>query len=561
QYLNRLVMFDLEHDTQNAATNKFLADLQGSYVGCTDPSKCGVGSAVCPERVIADPCKGNSKCVANDVDADGMVHGLRSCQDGDWLYQRDTDATMVWEDFGFYKAMSPMVTAFANHNAEGLLVKVLDVIYQHWNDKNATAQDCSDNKADPRYCAKDGLNSYEPLLAETFPGDMLPALHDLEKILETVTIPKCTAYDAKTNKCTTTTPQDGITTLAATTRTLFDEDAARKIDLRDRLGNNYGTRNDGSHTAQVTPIYLLTNALDHMDAQFDAYDTANPIDIARHAKWKSARSQLVDQFLKVNGSGTTSAFANQAFPKFTPTLIDVLRAQLYANCPASFAPPYPRCEWARTDLTKKMTTTIGGPEFAGLMDVLEAIRADNGAREATENLLTYLLDQASSNDAQASVLASTSDLLQLLDDDANLVPIYHVLSEATGASIRDEKGNVVQSSAVDSTLALLSQIAAYARDSNGTEICSREIDPNQVLNIALKNMVTPLPSDPGAPPRKTPIEVVLDVITDVNRVAPDQTTKLQAPDYANVASNVQSFLVDKQSGLEQFYAIVRNGTE
>ncbi|MEO8798162.1 MAG: hypothetical protein ABI551_09775, partial [Polyangiaceae bacterium] len=107
----------------------------------------------------------------------------------------------------------------------------------------------------------------------------------------------------------------------------------------------------------------------------------------------------------------------------------------------------------------------------------------------------------------------------------------------------------------------LSQIAAYARDKDGNEICSREIDPNQVLNIALKNMVTPLPSAAGAPPRKTPIEVVLDVITDVNRVAPDQTSKLVAPDYANIASNVQSFLVDKQSGLEQFYAIVRNGTE
>ncbi len=374
-------------------------------------------------------------------------------------------------------------------------------------------------------------------------------------------MPKCTAFDPKTKTCTTSTSQDGITTLAETTRTLFDEDRARTIDLRDRLGHSYGVKNDGTHTAQVTPIYLLTNALDNMDAAFAAYNTANPLDIARQAKWRSARSQLVDQFLKVNGSGTTSVFANQAFPKFTPTLIDVVRAQLYANCPASFAPPYPRCEWARTDLTKKMTTTVGGPEFAGLMDVLAAIGADPGARVATENLLTYLLDQASSNDAQASILASMSDMLQVLDDDANLVPIYHVLSEATGASLRDEKGNVVQSSAVDSTLALLSQIAAYARDKDGNEICSREIDPNQVLNIALKNMVTPLPSEPGAPPRKTPIEVVLDVITDVNRVAPDQTSKLVAPDYANIASNVQSFLVDKQSGLEQFYAIVRTGTE
>ncbi|MEO8801169.1 MAG: hypothetical protein ABI551_24975, partial [Polyangiaceae bacterium] len=334
QYLNRLVMFDVEHDTKNSTTNRFLTDLQGSYVGCTDPAKCGIGSAVCPERVIVDPCTASgSECVANDVDSDGMVHGLRSCQDGDWLYQRDQDATMVWEDFGFYKAMTPMVTAFANHNAEGLLVKVLDVIYQHWNDAQATTQDCSDDPKDLRYCAKDALNTYEPLLSETFAGDMLPALHDLEKILETVTVPKCTAFDPKTKTCTASTSQDGITTLAETTRTLFDEDRARTIDLRDRLGHSYGVKNDGTHTAQVTPIYLLTNALDNMDAAFATYNAANPLDVARQAKWRSARSQLVDQFLKVNGSGTASVFANQAFPKFTPTLIDVIRAQLYANCP------------------------------------------------------------------------------------------------------------------------------------------------------------------------------------------------------------------------------------
>lgn len=565
EFLNRLVYFDVAKDSPNSGdknytTNHFLTDMQGPYIG----------TAVCPERVIPDPCVGNGNCPSStdfgyDVDADGMIHGLRSCKDGDWLQQRDPDATLVWEDFGFYNAMAPVVTAFANHNSEELLIQILDILYKHWQDGQGTAQDCnpSDPK-DPRYCTQDGLSSYEPLLSEAFVGDMLPAMHDLEKILETVQIPHCTAVDPTTKQCTASTQQDGITTFAETTRSLFDEDRARTVDLRDRLGNSFGLRNDGTHTAQVTPIYLLTNALDHIDAQFDAYAKANPTDTERLVKWRSARSQLVDQFLKVAGTGTGSSFANKSFPSFTPTLVDVIRAQLYANCPNSFTPPYPRCEWARTQLTQKMATTMSGPTFAGMMDVFEAIRADDGARIAMENLLTYLIDAASQNDAQASVMATTADMIQLLDDDTNLVPLYHVLAEGAAQSIRDDKGNVVQASAVDSTLALLSQIAAYARDSNGTEVCAREIDPNQVLNIALKNMVTPLPSDPStpnAPPRKTPIEVILDVITDVNRVSPDQTDKLQPPDYANISSNVSDFLINKESGLEQFYAIVRNGTE
>ncbi|MGH7327316.1 MAG: hypothetical protein ACREJX_03090, partial [Polyangiaceae bacterium] len=211
QYLNRLVYFDVEHDTANSLTHDFLRDLQGTYFGCTNPNACGVGSAICPERVIPDPCVGNSDC-ESDVDPDGMVHGLRSCTDGDWLYQRDPDATMVWEDFGFYTAMAPMVTAFANHNSEDLLIKVLDTLYKHWQDNVGTSVDCDPtNPASPRYCTQDGLVSYEPLLSDAFTGDMLPALHDLEKILETLKIPHCTAVDATTKKCTASTQQDGIT--------------------------------------------------------------------------------------------------------------------------------------------------------------------------------------------------------------------------------------------------------------------------------------------------------------------------------------------------------------
>ena len=47
---------------------------------------------------------------------------------------------------------------------------------------------------------------------------------------------------------------------------------------------------------------------------------------------------------------------------------------------------------------------------------------------------------------------------------------------------------------------------------------------------------------------------------DVNRAAPEQTDKLQAADYANIADNVSDFLLNGESGLEQFYAIVRKGT-
>ena len=55
--------------------------------------------------------------------------------------------------------------------------------------------------------------------------------------------------------------------------------------------------------------------------------------------------------------------------------------------------------------------------------------------------------------------------------------------------------------------------------------------------------------------------MILDTIADVNRVAPDQTIQLNPSDYESIADNVVDFLLDKESGLEQFYQVVRQGTQ
>jgi hypothetical protein len=60
---------------------------------------------------------------------------------------------------------------------------------------------------------------------------------------------------------------------------------------------------------------------------------------------------------------------------------------------------------------------------------------------------------------------------------------------------------------------------------------------------------------------QTPLEVIIDVITDVNRTDPSQTSKLQPGDYASIAGQVNDFLMNKEFGLEQFYEIVRKGTD
>ena len=176
-----------------------------------------------------------------------------------------------------------------------------------------------------------------------------------------------------------------------------------------------------------------------------------------------------------------------------------------------------------------------------------------------ERLAQYLLDAASKNDALASLLASSNDIVQLLRDDENLVPLYRVLAAAMDASSKDEKGRVVRKSLVDAQMALLARVSGRYFDQDKKEICKREVDPNQVLAVALGNLVTPLGT--GTLKGQSPLEIIIDVVADVNRADPTATYEgtLSRADYASVSRHTIEFLTDKERGLEQFYEVIRQG--
>ena len=72
------------------------------------------------------------------------------------------------------------------------------------------------------------------------------------------------------------------------------------------------------------------------------------------------------------------------------------------------------------------------------------------------------------------------------------------------------------------------------------------------LEKIMANAVTPMGK--GQP---SPIEVIIDCVTDVNRADPTSTDAFTADDYGAVSKAIDDFLVDKTRGLEQFYVIVK----
>jgi hypothetical protein len=555
QFLDRQMFFDLANDSPNgmgpnAITNKFLTDLDGS----------NIGTAVCAERVIVDP-----NPTAPDASPDGLVHGLRSCPDGDWLFQRDNDTIFVWEDFNFYTSITPLVTAFANHGREDLFIALMETMDRHWADSQGTPDECllsvSPNAPYP-YCSQDGLVTYEPLLVQQYVADIIPALHDLSNTMQTLSIPHCGSLGS--GQTCSPTIVDGISVVAQGTRQLLDPNIAASEGLVDRQGNVTALRNDGSKNPQVTPLYLILEALNNLDAAFATYATANPNDAGRLAQWRNARSKLVDQFLTINGTGSSSSFADVSVPNILPVLLTTLREQVVANCASSFSPPYPACSWAMGGLTNKMQTSMQGPLFAGLIGLGDTIRQNESGRTQLEALLTYLLNAASQNDALPAILGASDDIIQVLSDDTNMVPFYHVAAEAARPTVLNADGTVAQKGNMESTIDLLSRLTGrvYA-DPTGKdtfEDCAAEIDPNQVLNVALEHLVTPMTAS-GSLNGVTPLQVIIDTIADVNRASPGTTTKLAPNDYMSIATSVSEFMSSPTSGLEQFYAVIRQGTE
>ncbi len=589
-WLNRLAGFDLVHDspmpatapaTNNYLTNHFILDLQGTDIGTT----------ACPERLIADPCASDPNCFDrpedDNVAADGMVHGLRACTDGGWLYQRDTDSFFLTEENGFLDALAPLATAFANHGREDLFIQVMETLHEHWQSAAGATASPDECKLSPTAtCSKDGADTYEPLLSKIFGSDLFTSLNAITNVAAGMTVATCSAVDGKTHACTSAGTTDGISLLASATRGFVDPKVAQSFGVTDSLGSARGLRNDGTTNAQVTPLYLLLEALDEVDAAFAS-------NTALQTQWRSARSQLVDELLTVQNANTpsmTSTFADPALPRMTPVLIDALRAQVLARCGATTTTG--KCAWARGNvatpvilpptsatapavpLWNEAITTLSGPTFAALIDLLEALRSDPQARAAQEDLLAYLFDPASVDsvgqvEALTELLSSSHDLLQNLNDAQNeLTPLYKVLATAFQPTAATTPGAQAGPSVIDATTALMTRLAGQAVDGSGTEVCAREVDPNNVVSVALAHLVTPI-ALPGCAASaqnpclsETPLEVIVDTIADVNRAGASTSDVLLTPsDYGNISGEIVDFALDPQRGLEQFYAVVRGGTQ
>jgi hypothetical protein len=547
--LNRLLFFGAysdqfgamsDYDVTNADsdTMKFINTSSGD--GAMEPT-CGVVS----------PKNGN-----------GVSHTTNV---GDTLRRRDFGVGFGWERLGFMYYSVPIAKALARlrcnadvtvcdltttpdgYRGEIYYGKLAGVLWRHWpGPDHGSYCDSNLSPSDPRYCSGAGVNRYEPILADAFAADLIPTLHEFGKVAQAlqVTVQRGPHRGQVVS---------GNQILELVTKVMFDQQYAAEVGVTDRKGNVGTTWVDGTPQAQITPYAILAEALHRMDQRFVDACSCNGLDgdalaacqqnlptceaeaAIRKSKWKRARSNLVDEFLAVEGEGSNARFKNRALPRLLVGVLQAMRQQLNANCPERESGV--ACTWASRDLGAKVNKSLGGPLMAAVFDLVDKINVNDAARRGLGQFLAYALKDGTSAEALQGILASLSDIVQLLSDDRNLSPLLN--AAATAAAPANDAGGP---GVLDRTIQVL-----YAMTGD-------EYDRYHVLDWVLPQLVTPTAGGQGL----TPVEVFLNAIADINREDAASNEPLNAQDYEYAFRTVREFMVNETRGFEQLYYIVQN---
>ncbi|MDH5492818.1 MAG: hypothetical protein OEY14_12770, partial [Myxococcales bacterium] len=439
------------------------------------------------------------------------------------------------EDVTFYEAMTPLLTAFDDHDRRTggrfLFASLISAFHLHYASP-ANDRSQSTARAAPFFSHQDDAVSFEPIVAELFAdcvwepsgggrrcvpergAQLLSSLAEMQVRMDGIELRPGV---------------DGIDAMAALASRMIDPTLNGA--LRDRRGGATTQTNAGSRTLPLTPIYLLLDALSATDARW-----ASEPD--RHARWLEGRGVLVDTLLATTRTAGGARMNNRRSLELLRIILPFVRDRIAAHRAAGDLHA-----WAST-LDERLGETLGSAQGAALLRFLDAIQRDPIAREEIAQLTAYLVSDASANDAFDATVLAAADLLQLLEDDLNLLPLLHALSGAVAEGAQDAVLTgapvSVREGTTDATIALAQELGA--------------VDDTRALGRILANLV----ELPSSGPPETPLEVLVDVISEVGRASPGEGGTLSAEDYHHVMGEAVDLLSSEERGLERLYDVIQN---
>jgi hypothetical protein len=419
-------------------------------------------------------------------------------RDGD-LYQSQHAGTLpVLEQNNFFEEFRPIAQAFVDNGAEQVLVDLMSAMHKHWPSKGSTSTQSTD-PAGANYTYGSNGASWEPLITDALAGDLWLALADTAAELDAITV------NGK--------PYPAVVTSAAA----FVVNPL--AGLTDRQGRTTTTTADGKPVAPLSPWHVLADAYLGKQARIAAA-------AGEGAAWPTAVHAVVDLMFRGANDGAGWTFRNDHVRAVTRAVIALVRGRIDAHDLRG-----DRAVWTSRTLPDNTRDLLTHPVFAALADLTAALTTAAGPRTALETLLHDAFDEAASPVVFAMLRTAAADLIQLLADDADLVPIAHL----AGRLLAPDKPYLA------AQLDLLQKLTAAD-------------DSAVLVRLAGQMFAGYSAGDPGVPA----IAAIANAVGEVDRTHPGAARPAWTPDdFASVLTHVAGFLREEQRGLPRFIAIVK----
>lgn len=420
-------------------------------------------------------------------------------RDGDLYGTQHAGTLPVLERNNFYDQIRPIAQAFVDNGAEQTFVDLLSVLHEHWPSKDSSAIQTT-NPAGANYAFGSAGVSWEPLIIDALAGDLLPALTDTAAELNAITV----------------NGKPYATVVAGAASFVVNPLAG----LTDRQGRTTTTTADGQPVAQLSPWHVLADA--YLGKRARLAETA-----AEGAAWSAAIGRLTDLMFRGQNGAAGWRFKNAHMRAVTRAAIALVRGRIDAHDQRG-----DRAAWVSQTLTADARDLFTHPVFAGVADLAAQLTRAAGPRTALEALLHDAFDETASPAVFAMLRTASADLIQLLADDRDVVPIAHL----AGRLLAPGKPYLA------TQLALLQDLTAGD-------------DASVLVRLAGHMFSAYDPADPGVPA----IAAIANAVGEVDRVRPgaDLRAAWTPADFASVLGGVAGFLREEQRGLPRFIAIVK----
>lgn len=410
-----------------------------------------------------------------------------------------------------------------------LFADMLDVFHMHWgtrtDDPCETSVPACTQHMDPKgkfFSYQTDLRSYEPLLIEVFRDEKLvKTLAEATKALDDIEI------DGK----------KGIVILAELAELMLKPNK----DLAYRDGAVSAKTNVGVDLGYVSPLYLFLDGLKRIDSNFAAPENGGD----RHDAWKQARSEIVDLFLTIEGESGKKRLQDRIGRSIFVRTLSFLSDRIKAHQGAKDLE-----DWTAS-LAPRAMTFLDTPLVAGLLHLFDQSWDEPAAGRELMKFLAYMVDEAKNPVGYETTLVALADLLQLLEDSEKIAPILDLAAEAATpgvpAAVETSGGNEF-----DANRGVLRRLVEL--QNRLLQLHTRR--PSTLSRVAGNLVRTERNED------QTPLEALIDVISEVERIDPSKpsTAVLDAKDLQAIAKSVHKFIDDDGHGLERLYAVIQNRT-